>query len=317
MNPFSSIAHFLSHGGVGKKLAKILPDAPWATYLLSYRVFRRMYGFRPSLKHPRSLNEWLFARKVMLPRSVSFASWVDKHLAKESLAKALEGHSVKCSVAKTLHYTTSAADAFFEGVVPRCVIKGTHGSGMTILVSEPRMLTAEEKASLHEWLTVDYFWGSREPAYRHLTPSIIAEEFLPCGNLVPDDYKLFCFRGHVAFIQHDADRYRDHKRCLYSPEWKRMNVSKGFGASYEADAPPPQDLAAMIELGQILSREHDFVRVDLYQTDKGVYFGELTFFPGSGLTPFKPLSFDEGLYQQWLADKPAIPRRADLAPACA
>lgn len=294
---------FLREGGIGKTLAKILPDAPWASYLLSYRVFKRTYGFRPRLNNPRTLNEWLFARKVSLPKSISFAPWVDKHLAKESMEKAMKGAAVECHVAKTLHYATTADDSFFDSVVPRCVIKGTHGSGMTILVKEPRRLTDEEKASIRQWLSVEYFWGSREPSYRHLVPGVIAEEFLPCIDLVPEDYKFFCFRGKVAFIQHDTGRYVDHQRCLYSTDWKRLPVSLKY-ESYAKAVPAPEGLAAMLAIAERLSKEQNFVRVDLYHTDKGIYFGEMTFFPGSGLEAFSPMSFDEEICQQWL-QKPA------------
>ncbi|MCF7787562.1 MAG: hypothetical protein K9N47_15640 [Prosthecobacter sp.] len=290
---------FVREGGIGKTLAKILPDAPWASYLLSYRVFQRTYGFRPRLNNPRTLNEWLFARKVSLPKFISFAPWVDKHLAKESMEKAMNGAGVKCQVAKTLHYATTADDSFFESVVPRCVIKGTHGSGMTILVKEPRRLTGEEKSSIRHWLTMKYFRGSREPSYRHLVAGVIAEEFLPCNDLVPEDYKFFCFRGKVAFIQHDTGRYVDHKRCLYSPDWKLLPVSFQY-ETYATAAPAPEGLASMLAIAEKLSKEQNFVRVDLYQTDKGIYFGELTFFPEAGLGAFNPLSFDAHICKQWL-----------------
>lgn len=293
------LVRFFAQGGVGKTLAKILPDAPWASYLLSYRVFMRTYGFRPRLNNPRTLNEWLFARKVSLPKSISFAPWVDKHLAKESVARVMQGASEECLVAKTLHYTTAADDPFFDSVVPRCVIKGTHGSGMTILVKEPRLLTDAEKAAIRHWLAVEYFWGSREPSYRHLVPGVIAEEFLPCNDLVPEDYKFFCFRGKVAFIQHDTGRYVDHQRCLYSTDWQRLPVSLQY-ESYATPAPAPEGLEAMLAIASRLSRDQNFVRVDLYQTDKGIYFGEMTFFPGSGLEAFKPMGFDAEICQQWL-----------------
>ena len=294
------LVRFFAHGGVGKTLAKILPDTPWASYILSCRVFMRTYGFRPRLQRPRTLNEWLFARKVTLPRSVSFAPWVDKHLAKESVTKALHGNDVQCNVARTLHYATSADDAFFNGELPRCVVKGTHGSGMTILIESPRHLTADEKAQMRRWLTVDYFWGSREPSYRHLKPGIIAEEFLPCDGLVPEDYKFFCFKGKVAFIQHDTGRYIDHRRCLYSPSWERLPVSLQHH-SYDEVAEAPKDLTAMLAIASKLSEQQNFVRVDLYQTRAGVYFGEMTFFPGSGLEVFKPISFDMDVYQRWIS----------------
>lgn len=297
------LLRFLREGGIGKTLAKILPDVPWASHILSSRVFERTYGFRPRINNPRTLNEWLFARKVTLPKSISFAPWVDKHLAKESMKKVMHGSPVECHVATTLHYATKPDDSFFESVVPRCVIKATHGSGMTILVREPRRLSGEEKARIRQWLSVGYFRGSREPSYRHLVPGVIAEEFLPCIDLVPEDYKFFCFSGKVAFIQHDTGRYVSHQRCLYSTDWKRLPVSLKY-ESYAEAAPAPSRLADMLAIAERLSQEQHFVRVDLYHTDRGIYFGEMTFFPGSGLEVFTPMSFDKEIYQQWL-QKPA------------
>lgn len=295
-----SFIGFLRKGGIGKTLAKILPDAPWATYLLCYRVFKRVHGFAPRLSRPRTLNEWLFVQKVKLPRSTTFAHWVDKHLAKKTLEKALKNHPVECKAARTIHYTTSADDAFFNGVIPRCVIKGTHGSAMTILVESPRLLTPEEKGEIRRWLSKSYFWGSREPSYRHVVPGVIAEEFLPSnGGIVPDDYRFYCFNGKIAFIQHETGRHLSHRRRLYSTDWQRLNVTT-LVADYEEEIGPPQDLETMMELARILSKDEPFVRVDFYQTDEGVYFGEMTFFPASGLKPFSPASFDAEIYERWM-----------------
>lgn len=293
------------NGALGKTLAKILPDRPWASYLLSFRVFKRTFGFWPSLRHPRTLNEWLFMRKVTLPRSTSFAPWVDKHLAKQFVTETMRDTAVECRVAKTLHYATRADDAFFDRVLPRCVIKGTHGSGMTILVKSPRLLTDEEKQALQAWMTMDYFQGSREPSYRHLQPGIIAEEFLPCDHLVPEDYKFFCFRGQVAFIQHDSGRYVEHLRRLYSPDWRSLPITLAH-EHYHPVADAPRDLATMIEIAKRLSASHDFMRVDLYQMDDAVYFGEMTFFPGSGLEVFTPASFDHAIHERWLKKEPVV-----------
>ncbi|MFO1439515.1 MAG: ATP-grasp fold amidoligase family protein [Verrucomicrobiaceae bacterium] len=291
------------NGALGKTLAKILPDCAWASYLLSCRVFKRTFGWWPSIRHPRSFNEWLFMRKVTLPRRTSFAPWVDKHLVKQFVADEMRGSTAECRVARTLHHATRADDPFFDTIVPRCVIKGTHGSGMTILVQSPRTLTADEKAALKLWMDTDYFTGSREPGYRHLKPAIIAEEFLPSGSLVPEDYKFFCFRGQVAFIQHDTGRYIEHLRCLYTTDWRCLPVSLAHDR-YLAPAAAPRDLDVMLEIAQRLSREHDFVRVDLYQTGVGVYFGEMTFFPGSGLEVFTPASFDLAIHERWLRKEP-------------
>lgn len=299
-------------GFIGKTLAKLLPDTPWATYLLSFRVFKRTYGFRPRLRSPRTLNEWLFARKVTLPKEISFAPWVDKQLVKDSVAAAMKGAPEQCHIAKTLHCTQDAADPWFDAVLPRCVIKGTHGSGMTILVREPRRLTDEERGELRRWMAAEYFQGSREPSYRHLKPGIIVEEFLPCDRLVPEDYKFFCFRGRIAFIQHDTGRFIEHRRCLYTKDWLRLPVRLQH-VGYDHEAPPPRDLVTMVAIAQRLSKEQNFVRVDLYQTEAGVYFGEMTFFPGSGLEIFDPPAFDAELCRRWLQPSSSDPEAAETS----
>lgn len=292
-------------GSLGKFLAKVLPDTWWASYLLSFKIFKRTYGYWPSLRQPRSFNEWLFSKKVLSPRGFSFAPWVDKHLAKITTAKRLEGSGLDCRFAITLHHTHDANDPALAGELPRCVVKGTHGSGMTILIEEPRCLTAQEHERIRTWLGTSYFWGSREPSYRHLQPGVIIEEFLPCATLVPEDYKFFCFRGEVAFVQHDTGRYIEHLRSLYSPNWQRLPVTLAHDR-YEPVAPPPPDLNEMLRIASKLSAEHEFVRVDLYQTEEAVFFGEMTFFPGSGLEVFTPCSFDRSIYDRWLKKEPAM-----------
>ena len=107
------------------------------------------------------------------------------------------------------------------------------------------------------------------------------------------DYKFFCFNGKVRFFKIDFDRFVEHHANYYSPDGKLLP----FG---EADLPPvpshvenmPENLAEMIQLAEKLSVEQSFLRVDFYNINGLIYFGELTFYPASGMGTFTDENID-------------------------
>ena len=114
------------------------------------------------------------------------------------------------------------------------------------------------------------------------------------------DYKFFCFDGIVKMIQVDYNRFVHHNRNLYTPEWKRMDSEIGFPSLLYAEFEKPQVLDKAIQIAQHLSEGIPHVRVDLYIINTSVYFGELTFYHGSGFEHTKPKNFDT-VIGDWLA----------------
>lgn len=174
------------------------------------------------------------------------------------------------------------------------VLKATHGSSMNIICSDKsKMNWGNEKKKLKRWLTTNYYCGNREWVYKNIKPRIICEEYLG-DNIV--DYKLYCFNGEPRYWFVATDRKAGVKADYYELDWKKAP----FRWIYPPlNSPPqkPQNSDKMIELSKMLSKPFPFVRVDFYEINGKIYFGELTFFHGSGFGWYEPREYNEYLGQ--------------------
>lgn len=187
----------------------------------------------------------------------------------------------------------------FDSLPKRFVIKRTNGGGgLDVLICQDKDTFDMEAAKkrIKAWFDrpVVKSSGGREWAYVGLKTRVIIEEYLenpenPEAGI--SDYKFFCSRGKVLGLVVDVDRYIDHKRNFYTPEWKYLDVSSDC-ANFGDNLPKPQGFEKMVEVAEQLSKEFPFVRVDLYLINEKVYFGELTFYPWSGYVQFTPDEYD-------------------------
>lgn len=173
----------------------------------------------------------------------------------------------------------------------RFVIKTTNGSGTNILCRDKSTLSLEQiKSDLAVWLKRDNYAVGREWSYKGITPKIIIEEYLEDNDNKFDginDYKFLCFNGKPKYVVLDVDRHIGHKRNIYDIDWNYIDVStdhENFGDVVKR----PEGYEEMVKVAKVLSQDFPFVRVDLYYTNKKVYFGELTFYPWTGYVQFDP-----------------------------
>ena len=179
-----------------------------------------------------------------------------------------------------------------------CILKPTHSSGQAVICADRSEFLDRE--GLARWFAINYYSRSREQNYRHLIPKIIVEEFFSGdGRTVPDDYKIFCFRGVPKFVQVDSGRYSQHTRNLYDTSWNRLPVTYVYPNRIEDD-PMPALLGEMLHVAQELSAPFPFVRVDLYSTRTEMRVGELTFFPEAGSGLLKPAEAEFTLGEHFL-----------------
>ena len=207
------------------------------------------------------------------------------------------------------------------------VVKPTHGSGAAIVVSgrAPADATlptdpgswvyshvrpeAAPRAELIRvaagWLTQLYGQGpNREWVYGRVPRRVIVEEMLAgTDGGIPADYKFFVFHGRCEFVQVDAGRFGVRTQDFFTREWQHLPMSGGPPWA-RPEPPRAPGLATMIDLAERLGVDTDFVRVDLYDLDGRVVFGELTSFPAGGDSVFVPESFDEVFGRPW-----TVPRR--------
>jgi hypothetical protein len=175
------------------------------------------------------------------------------------------------------------------------ILKATHGSGWNVVCrSRSTFDFHAASAKLSKYLRTSYYALGREWVYKDLTPRVLCEPLLLDENEnLPVDYKLYCCHGEPIFVEVDYSRYRHHTLNLYSLDWQRLHCRKGgYPNNLSASVEPPAALPDMLRIARLLSQPFPFVRVDLYAPDRRVFFGELTFLPGRGVTAFDPVEFD-------------------------
>ncbi|MHA0289135.1 ATP-grasp fold amidoligase family protein [Mycobacterium sp. C3-094] len=205
------------------------------------------------------------------------------------------------------------------------VVKPTHGSGAAIVVSDraPReaRLPVEPGSWVYShvrpdsaprsdvirivtgWLAQLYGQGpNREWVYGRVPRRVIVEEKLGSDS-VPDDYKFFVFHGTCWFIQVDQGRFGSRTQDFFTAGWEHLAL-RGSAPCADREPAKPDRLTEMIEVAEKLGAETDFVRVDVYDVDGRVVFGELTSFPAGGDSPFEPESFNLEFGRPW-----TVPRR--------
>lgn len=183
-----------------------------------------------------------------------------------------------------------------------CVIKATHGSGWVDIFREEDLKNVNWDSKLEEyrhWLSMNYYNYSFEPQYKKIEPSIIIEELLLIENTLPIDIKVHCFNGEPIFIHLATDREGKSARAFYDKNWIRLDFQwspvdkKGkLKKGVSPDVEKPDNLDEILDIASKLSKDFIYVRVDLYNVGGKVYFGELTFHPGSGFDVFFPEEFD-------------------------
>jgi hypothetical protein len=247
----------------------------------------------PNLDEPRTFNELVQARKLN-DRNPLLPLLADKVRVKDHVARRLGSEWV----IPTLWHGTELPERP-DWPLP-FVLKSSHASCQCAFVRTGRENWPRIRRNAHRWLHRSYGGILDEWLYGKIEPQLLVEPFIGNGCSLPMDYKFFVFGGRAEFVQVDTDREHAHKRTIFDRAWRRLPVELQFPLERREIA-PPKSLPKMIEAAEMLSRGFDFVRVDLYEVDGRPLFGELTFYPGSGLDRFQPAAFDRLFGEHWLA----------------
>lgn len=176
------------------------------------------------------------------------------------------------------------------------VIKSRHGCNQHRFVRTGSEDWGAIRRAAARWMRRDYGVWLDEHGYRGVTRGLLVEPFVGEGTTLPIDYKIYVFHGKVAFIQVHLGRENNHRWLIFDRAWQRVSSP---GA--ERDPARPATLGRMIAAAETLGTGFAFVRVDLYEVSGQPRFGEMTFYPGSGLDPFDPPELDAMMGTLWLA----------------
>ena len=138
---------------------------------------------------------------------------------------------------------------------------------------------------------------SREWPYKNVKPRIIIEKYMKNEDEEElKDYKLFCFNGKPKIILVCSERFSSSNMCetWFDEDWNLMDIIEG-NHRVDKNIKPPQSFKKMKYLASQLSKNIPFVRIDFYEVNSKIYFGEMTFFPASGFEKFEPKEWDKKL----------------------
>lgn len=279
-----------------KNLGFMIPDKLY----LSLR-YRCLMGSWINWKDPQSFSEKLQWLKLYNRKSV-YTKMVDKYAVKEYVAKIIG----KEYIIPTLGVWDNPDDIEWELLPSQFVLKTTHGGGgggVVICIDKTAFIKKEAVAKLNQSLKTDIYRECREWPYKNVPKRIIAEKFLAPEKspALKDllDYKFFCFNGKVRFFKVDFGRFVDHHANYYSPEGELLEFGEqGLDPDPNYPIELPKNLKEMISLAEKLSMNEPFLRVDLFNVNGKIFFGELTFYPASGMLPWTPEEADKeiGIY---------------------
>jgi len=182
----------------------------------------------------------------------------------------------------------------FDKLPDQFVLKTNHDSNSVVICKDKATLDIEAaREKLTESLNRNYFYQGRQWAYKNVKPRIICEKYMVDERLDETrDYKFFCFDGEPKIMFISRDRGSDPRSDFYDMDFNHLDVHKDFPNS---DIPPekPVNFDKMIEISKHLSKGFPQVRLDYYEINGEIYFGEYTFYSGNGFTAFHPHKYDE------------------------
>ena len=289
-----------------RKLFRYLYDSDYRFLINSYRfgmykgmsdeaylkrTFKACFGYVPDLENPRTFNEKLQWLKLHDRKDI-YTTMVDKYEAKKYVSHVIGEKYVIPTLGVWDHFD----DIDFSKLPTSFVLKCTHDSGSVVLVWDKNHWDKEAaKKLLERGLSRNYYWSGREWPYKNVKPRILVEEMV---DMNPVDYKWICMKGEPEVLCMCMDRqkgdltfnYYDMNFNLLPFEWVHPNIKTG-------GVKRPENFDEMKELAQKLSKDIPEVRVDFYDINGQVYFGELTFYHQSGFAPFSPEKWDLKLGQ--------------------
>lgn len=249
------------------------------SYLWRHRRFARV-------DEPRLFTEWVQHRKLY-DRDARLPVLADKLAAKAHVAARLGDDWVVPTL-------------WHGGFLPKrplwpapFVVKSRHGSNQTRFWRTGGQDWVSIRRATRLWMRAPYGGWLDEWGYAGIERGLLVEPFIGGGPALPIDYKLYVFGGRVEYIQVHLGRGERHRWLLFDRQWRCVSAAA-------VDRPAaPRSLPRMIAAAETLAEGFDFVRIDFYEFEESPLFGEMTFYPGSGLDPFAPVALDVVMGACW------------------
>jgi len=272
-----------------------IPDSVYLRCLFFLKMGKRL-----NLKNPETFCEKLQWLKLY-DRKPEYTRMVDKLAVKDYVSEIIGDEYV----IPTLGAWEKPEDIEWDKLPQKFVLKTTHGGGSTgVVICKDKTTLNKNQAiiRLKQSMKQDIYRVLREWPYKNVPRRIIAEKYISSKDKPDDlpDYKFFCFNGEPKYCQVISGRETDERIDFFDYEWNHQPFHEPKKYAF-ADLEPqrPTNLNKMWELAKQLSKGLSFARIDFYEVDQILYFGEITFFPTSGMGDFEPKEWDY-LFGSWI-----------------
>lgn len=270
---------------------KILP----AEFVVK-RDFKRHFGYKLNLKNPQTLNEKLNWMKLY-DRERWHSFYADKYVVRDFFSRVFgEDH-----VIPLLFETKDVNQLRPENISEfPCIVKANHSCGQWKIIRNPSDVDWNKlRRDARFWITENWYNCGKEYQYKFIERRIIVEKLLLTKEgKIPNDYKLHFINGEIAFIYVSVDREGGNYRCIYDKDWNKLPFVWIESWKYKdglnsIDVPRPDSLDEMIRMGTEIAKKFPrYIRVDYYDCDGHIYFGEITFHHGGAYDQFFPKEYD-------------------------
>lgn len=263
-------------------------------------LFRLKMGRKLDIHNPKTFSEKLQWLKLY-NRKNEYTVMVDKAEVKDYVKNIIGAEYI----IPTLFVCDTPDDIEWDKLPDRFVLKTTHGGGGTgVVVCKDKISFDYRKAikRLRYSMRVSGYNRLKEWPYKNVKRRVIVEKYLEDSSSKQlADYKFWCFNGEPKLIMFAKNRNEDIGMTIdfFTTDWVHMDVKRRSAPNSVDLIPEPSMLKEMLVIARKLSADIPFVRIDLYQVDNRIYFGEYTFFAASGLKCFVPDKWDS-ILGSWL-----------------
>ena len=271
-------------------LGRILPDTVAADAFYLKLLYMNRMKKKLNLNNPETYNEKLQWLKLY-DRIPEYTQMVDKYEAKKYVAERIGEEYI----IPTLGVWDRFEDIDFDSLPNQFVLKCTHDSGgLMICTDKSKLDIVAAKEQINHALRRKYYLNTREWPYKDVTPRIIADQYMVDeSGYELKDYKFFVFDGEVKAMFIATDRSSETETCFdfFDREFNHLPFTNGH-PNTQHEIKKPENYDEMVSIAEKLGEGLTHARIDLYNINGKIYFGEITFFHWSGMKPFEPEQWD-------------------------
>lgn len=268
------------------KMLKWVSDEKFLKFMFRYKT-----GDKLNLDNPITYNEKLQWIKIN-DRKPEYTKMVDKYEVKKYVSDLIGSEYI----VPTYGVWDRFDDINFDKLPNKFVLKCTHDSGGLVICHNKKELDLKKaRKKINRSLKRNYYWAGREWPYKNVKPRIIAEKLLENepGKII-NDYKVYTFSGKAFMVMINTDRGIDTKADYFDVNFNKLDFVWGYKHA-EIQPSKPLNYELMLKLAEKISNNMRTLRVDFYEINDQIYFGEITFFDGGGFDKIIPYEWDERL----------------------